>query len=94
MDAAVPAVEVADDGDALRVWRPDGEVHAARCRQLGGCAPSQSYTCSRVPFAEQMQIVVGGDTAEAVQVVELDASRPFELDEATGSRCRVRACET
>ena len=27
--AAVPSVEVAHDRDALRVGRPDGEVHAA-----------------------------------------------------------------
>ena len=34
MAAAVPGVEVADDGDAPRVRRPDGEVHAGHALVL------------------------------------------------------------
>ena len=44
--ARVPAVEVADDADALRVRRPDGEDHR---RPATMCAPSFSHSLRCVP---------------------------------------------
>ena len=50
VDASVPAVEVADDADALGVGRPDGEVHAGgRAQRRMRCAPSFSKIAWCVP---------------------------------------------
>ena len=35
MATAVPVIELADNGNALRIWRPDGKAYALHAVQLG-----------------------------------------------------------
>ena len=79
--AAVPSVEVAHHRDALRVGRPDGKVHAADAAQIGRVRAQTVLHLQQLPFAEQVQVVVGGDAAEPIGVVELDRLAPLEVDE-------------
>ena len=73
VDAAVPAVEVADHADAIGVGRPHARnatpvvvptVDAVRAELLEGAEVRA--------FAEQMQIEVGEDAAVAIRIVDLD----------------------
>ncbi len=68
MAAAVPGVEVADDGHTAGVRRPDGEAHAFdladshRVRAEEGVGPQVRA------FAEEMQVVVVDQRAEGIGV--------------------------
>ena len=69
---AIPAVEVADHRDALRVGRPDGECRAARAIQ-GGRVGAQLLPGPQVPpFGQQPDIHVAQPRAEAVSVLKLE----------------------
>ena len=70
MNAAVPGVEVADDGDALRIRRPDGEVHTAHAAERHRVRAQPVVHFAQRALAEQVQVVIGDDAAEAVRVVE------------------------
>ena len=72
VDAAVPAVEVADDADAIGVRRPHREVHAGR-RPDGDAMRAELLERAVVrALAEQVQIEVGQHAAVAVRIVDLD----------------------
>ena len=73
MDAAVPAVEVADDADALARLAPT--PRSARRWSMPmviRCAPSLSNASIMRAFAEQMQVEIGQHAAVAIGIVELD----------------------
>ncbi len=61
VDAAVPVVEIADDGHAPRVGRPDDEAVAARAVDLGRARPHLLPGAQPVALAEQIGFVVGDD---------------------------------
>ena len=71
VDAAVPAVEIADHAHALGVRRPDREVHAGgRCRRDAVRAELLERAMVR-PFAEQVQIEIGEHPAVTIRIVDL-----------------------
>ena len=73
VDAAVPAVEVADEAHAIGVRRPHGEVHAGR-RPDGDAVRAELLERAMVrALAEQVQIEIGQHAAVAVRIVDLDA---------------------
>ena len=77
MDAAVPAVEVADDADPDRVRRPDGEMHAGDAADLQRMRAELLVDAGVVALAEQVHVEVGEDPPEAVGILDLDAvTRP------------------
>ena len=70
VDAAVPAVEVADQADAIGIGRPHREVDADGRADRD---PVRAELVERAivrPFAEQVQIEIGQHTAVAIRVVE------------------------
>ena len=70
-DAAVPAVEVADQADAVGVRRPHGEVHAGgRPDDDAMRAELLERTVVR-PLAEQVEIEVREHAAVAIRIVDL-----------------------
>ena len=70
--AAIPEVEVADDADAIRVRRPDREMHAGRGPD-GDAVSAELFEHTEMrPLAEQMQIEIGQHAAVPVRVVDLD----------------------
>ena len=82
--AAVPAVEVADDADALRVGRPDREVHAGDAVDRQAMRAELLPRAVVRPFAEQMQIEVGEDLAELVGIDDVAGDGAFAHAEAVG----------
>ena len=81
VDAAIPSVEVAHDRNALSVGRPDGEMDAANAAKIRGVRAQAILDLQQLPFSEQVQVVVGGDAAEPIGVVELDRVAPLEVDQ-------------
>ena len=59
MRVGIPAVEVADHGDALGVRRPDREVSALLSVNLGQVRAELLEQPVVVAFVEQMKIVAG-----------------------------------
>ena len=84
VDAAVPAVEVADHADAIGVGRPHGEMHAGRSirRVIAVRAELLERAVVRA-FAEQVQIEIGQHAAVAIRVVEFDHVTAGKLDAQT-----------
>ena len=74
--AAVPAVEVADDADALRVRRPDREVHAVGVADAHRVRAELVVDAGVVALAEQIEIEVGDDAAVPIRVVDLRPRSP------------------
>ena len=71
MDAAVPAVEVADHADAVRVGRPDGEMHADGGSDVDPVRAQLLQGAVLRPLVEQVQIVIGQDAPVPVRIVDL-----------------------
>ena len=67
--AAVPMVEIADDGDALRVGRPHRERRAPDPADVDDMAPQLLVLRQVAPFGEEMDVEVGEDRSERVGVV-------------------------
>ena len=70
--AAVPAVEVADDADAIGVGRPHREVHAGRAADRDAVRAELVERAMVRAFAEQVQIEIGEHAAVAIRIVDLD----------------------
>ena len=71
MGAAVPAVEVADDADALGVGGPHREVHPGRRADHDPVRAKPFERAKQIAFAEQVQIEIGEDLSVAVGIVDL-----------------------
>jgi hypothetical protein len=71
MRASIPAVEIPDDADALRVGRPDREVDPGD--PVNGCAVRPELFPGAVmrPFVEQVQVEVGEDLTELIGIEDL-----------------------
>ena len=67
--AAVPMVEIADDGDALRVGRPHRERRAPDPSDVDDMAPQLLVLRQVAPFGQEMDVEVGEDRSERVGVV-------------------------
>jgi hypothetical protein len=72
--SAVPLIEVPDHGHTLAVWRPDGEMHSRDAAERGRMRAEPLVHAEQQALAEQMQVVVADDPAEAVRVVETSAA--------------------
>ena len=68
MDAAVPAVPVADDGDALGVGRPHGEGATAHAVHLPEVGAEFFVELAVVALGEEVQVELAQHRAEAVGV--------------------------
>jgi len=70
VNARVPAVEVADDADAVGVGRPHREMDAAHAVHFAQVRAKPLVAAEVPPFAEQVEVVVGQQRAEAIGVVQ------------------------
>ena len=68
---AVPAIEVADDPHAPRVWRPDGEAHAGRALVRADMRAEHVVQVLVGALADQVQVDLAEGRAEPIRVVEL-----------------------
>ena len=78
--AAVPAVEVADDADALGVRRPHREVHADRRPDADAMRAELLERAVMRALAEQVQVEVAEHAAVAIRIVDLDDVAAGERD--------------
>ena len=80
--AAVPEIEVAHHAHALRVRRPDGEMHAAHARHFAHVRAQFFVFLVMRAFARKIQIVIGEQRREGVRVERLErvAVGEMELD--------------
>ncbi len=81
---AIPAVEVADDGDASRVRRPDGEVHARDALVLDRVRAEPVVEPDVRAFADEP--VVERPQHRAVRVDVVDGPRPVAVRGAQSVR--------
>jgi hypothetical protein len=72
VDAAVPVVEAAHDGDPLGVGGPDGEAHAVGAVQLRGLAAHAAPGFQQAAFVEQVDFLVREQGAEGVGIGDLE----------------------
>jgi len=90
--APVPAVEVADHGDALRVGCPDGEAHAGHARERHRHRAQHPPRLEQPALVEEMQIEVADGRREAVGIDDLRLAALRLDDEPVG--CGRRGSET
>jgi hypothetical protein len=88
MAAAIPPVEVADDGDALRIRRPDREMRAMDALMRHHMRAEHGPEVPMRAFAHQVFVHLADDRAEAVGVVELPAVAVGSI--LSGDRLRHR----
>ncbi len=69
IDPAIPAVEVADDADALRVRRPDREVNALRAAKVAQVRAEFFVELQMVSLGKQMQVHLAHDEPVAVGIM-------------------------
>ena len=71
MHAAVPAIEIADDADALSIGGPNREVHAGGRAERQAVGPELVPGAVVRPFGKQVEIVAAQDGAERESVIDL-----------------------
>ncbi len=76
MRAAVPLIEIADDADALRVGRPDAELHAGDAVDFADVRAELVERAVMRAFGEKMQIEIAEEGREVVGV------KPFAIRHA------------
>src|SRR5215471_2848198 len=88
MDATVPAVEVADDADALRAGGPNGEVDALNAFESDKVRPEFLVGVVMAALAHQVEVKLREDAGESVGVVNLErlAVVGMAMDFVTGGR--------
>lgn len=69
VDAAVPMIEIADDADARRVGRPDGEVHAGHSGDFAKVRAEFFVILEMSAFAEEVKVVIGEKRREGKRVI-------------------------
>jgi len=72
MDAAVPAIEVADDADAAGAGSPDGEVNAADTFEGNEMSAEFFISVVMAALAHEMQVKLSEDTGKSVGVVNFE----------------------
>src|SRR5256714_5080508 len=70
IDAAIPAVEIADDADALCVRRPDGEIHAIGVADLAQMRAKLLVELKVISLGKKMQVHFAHDQAIAVGIAD------------------------
>ena len=87
VDAPVPVVEVADDGDRARARRPDGERGARDAVDLAHVRAEALPQLLVAALAEQVQVELADRRQEAVRVVDRDRAGVAVVDlELVGER--------
>src|SRR5262245_36393169 len=71
MDAAVPAVEIANDADAARIGRPNSPVNTTHACELADMRSHFFVGAEVCPFAKQVQIKIGEQRGKRVGVLGL-----------------------
>ena len=91
--AAVPAVEVADDPDAARVRRPDREAHAGDALVRARMRAEHVVQPLVRPLADEVQVDLAERRAEPIRVVELPgvAVGEAEADPVVGTARAARS---
>src|SRR5581483_3070255 len=80
--AAVPAVEIADDGDASGVRRPDREAYALDVAVLHLLRAEHASDLAMIAFGEQIQIHVAEQHAEGIWILGfLHAAGPLDAQQ-------------
>ena len=82
--ASVPAVEVAHDGDALRVRRPDGEAHAGHALHLRRVRAQGVAEIEVAALGEQVDVQIAEHGRERVRVLGLVARGALADTQAIG----------
>jgi hypothetical protein len=72
MDAAVPAIEVADNTDALRAGSPDGEVNALNAFQGDKVRAKFLVRVVMAALAHEIEVKLGEDARESIRVVDFE----------------------
>ena len=91
MAAGVPFVELAGQGDALGVRRPNGEAHAARAVHFHHVRSQDFVAFEERAFAVQVEVRLGDLRAVAVRVVDFNlASVPQAQAKRVGARRSVQ----
>jgi hypothetical protein len=91
MDAAVPAVEVADDAHAAGTGRPDGEVNAGDAVESVEMSAELFVGVVVAAFPDEMEIEVAEERWERVGVVEFAIFAAGGLiEDAVGGRSQAR----
>src|SRR5205823_13486675 len=67
---AIPAVEIADHADALRIRRPDREVNAVDATDVAQMRPEMFVELQMISLREQMQIDFAHDKSVAVGIAD------------------------
>src|SRR2546423_4118823 len=67
---AIPAVEIADDADALRVRRPDSDIHASCIANRAKMRAELFVELLMIALGKQMQIHLAHDQAVAVGIAD------------------------
>ena len=80
VDAPVPAVEVADDADAVGVGRPDREVDPGDRAAVRRVRAEFLVSAQLRALAQQVEIEVGQDPAEPVGIVHLAGAAVLPAD--------------
>src|SRR6266513_1390303 len=70
IDAAIPAVEIADDADALCVRRPDGEIHAIGVADIAQMRDKLLVELKVISLGKKMQVHFAHDQAIAVGIAD------------------------
>src|SRR5437879_678712 len=68
MKTSVPIVEIADDADALRVRRPDGEARAGNAVNRAQLRAELVVDFPLVPLAEEKQIRLAERRQEGIRI--------------------------
>ena len=71
MATAVPVVEIADDADAPRIGRPDGEGDAERAIMLAPMRAENGVAFVMRAFDQQVDVEIAQHRRERVDVIEL-----------------------
>src|ERR1041384_7912978 len=82
MPPSVPAVEISDHGDALRVWRPDGEADATSIFHSGFRRPEPLGQMPMRALGKKMQVQIAQDQSEGIGILRLlECVRPMDAQD-------------
>ncbi len=90
MDARIPAVEIADDGDPAGVGRPDGEGDAGDAFDLTRMGAELLVAAVVRALGQQMDVEVAQHEREAIGVVDHPVAARIGQSEAIGKACTPR----
>jgi len=91
VDAAVPAVEVADHADSFRVRRPHREAHARDAEAVHWLRAQHAVALMEPAFAEKEEVILAEGAGERIGVVEGFQYPVLQVAQTARSRRRFLA---